>query len=69
VSSRASWPSRCRTSTEWLWREDLAYYAGRHNVALPDDFLALIRRRDYAVPEVDEPTLERCTEFANRLMF
>jgi hypothetical protein len=57
------------TDGEWLWREDLAYYAGRHNVALPEEFLAHIRRHAYVVPDVDEPALEECTDHAGRLMF
>lgn len=57
------------TDGEWLWRDDLAYYASRHDVALPEEFLAHIRRHDYTVPVVDEPTLEKCTEHANHLMF
>ncbi|GAA3348357.1 hypothetical protein GCM10020358_66550 [Amorphoplanes nipponensis] len=57
------------TDGEWLWRDDLAYYAGRHNVALPGEFLARIRRCGYVVPEVDEPTLERLTDDAHNLVF
>jgi hypothetical protein len=56
------------TDGDWLWRDDLAYYLQRHNVTLPADFLELIRRRDYTVPEVDEPTLEEITHTAVRLM-
>jgi hypothetical protein len=57
------------TDGDWLWREDLAYYVQRHNVALPVDFLELIRQRHYVVPEVDEPTLEEITDVASHLMF
>jgi hypothetical protein len=42
----------------------------RHRrVALPDAFLALIRERDYAVPERDVPVLAACSQEARRLMF
>lgn len=61
--------SSIRTDGDWLWREDLAYYVERHNVAVPAEFLELIRRRDYLVPELDEVTLEECTVEAEHLMF
>jgi hypothetical protein len=40
-------------------------------VSLPDrdDFLELIRQRDYAVPEVDEPRLDECAAYAEDLVF
>ena len=61
--------SSVRTDGEWLWREDLAYYVERHNVAIPGEFLDLIRRRGYLVPDLDELTLEECTVQAEHLMF
>jgi hypothetical protein len=57
------------TDGEWLWRDDLAYYVSRHNVLPPEEFLQLIRKRHYIVPDVDEATLEKITEFAHHLMF
>src|SRR4051794_5553433 len=35
------------TDGQWLWREDLAYYVKQHNVTLPEEFLHLIRARNY----------------------
>jgi hypothetical protein len=61
--------SSVATDGDWLWREDLAYYVRRHNVDLPGEFLALIRGRNYQVPEVDPATLDRCADEAARLMF
>jgi hypothetical protein len=56
------------TDGDWLWRDDLAYYVEKHNVSVPADFLELIRQRHYAVPEVDEPVLDRIADEAVRLM-
>ena len=56
------------TDGDWIWRDDFAYYVARHNVIVPAEFLDLIRQRRYVVPEVDEPTLERITDEAVRLM-
>jgi hypothetical protein len=57
-----------RTDGDYLWRDDLAYYVERHNVALPDDFLRLIRARHYIVPDLDDPTLDRAADEAVHLM-
>lgn len=57
------------TDGDWLWRKDLAYFVRIRRVALPDAFLALIRERDYAVPERDVPVLAACSQEARRLMF
>jgi hypothetical protein len=57
------------TDGEWLWREDLAYYVARHDVAVPGELLDRIRALGYVVPEVDEPRLVEITEFAHHLMF
>ncbi|GAA3348355.1 hypothetical protein GCM10020358_66540 [Amorphoplanes nipponensis] len=57
------------TDGEWLWRQDFAHYVGRHDVEVPPEFLALIRRRGYVVPEVDDPTLDACAAEAEHLVF
>jgi hypothetical protein len=57
------------TDGDWLWRQDFAYFVRRHHVAVPDDFLALIRERDYAVPARDVSVLTACSQEARRLMF
>jgi hypothetical protein len=57
------------TDGDWLWRKDLAFFVRRHHVAVPADFLALIRGRDYAVPAPDVSVLTACSEEAGRLMF
>jgi hypothetical protein len=57
------------TDGDWLWRQDFAHYVGRHNVAVPAEFLRLIRERQYIVPDVDEATLERSADEAEHLMF
>ncbi|MDG4839855.1 hypothetical protein O7631_25280 [Micromonospora sp. WMMD967] len=57
------------TDGDWLWRKDLAYYVRRHRVALPEDFLALIRERDYVVPSRGVPELTACSRQARDLMF
>ena len=56
------------TDGDWIWRDDFAYYVARHNVAVPPDFLDLIRQRHYVVPDLDEPTLDRLADEAVRLM-
>jgi hypothetical protein len=56
------------TDGDWIWRDDLAYYVARHNVIVPAEFLELIRRRQYVVPDVDEPTLDRIADEAVHLM-
>jgi len=58
-----------RTDGDWLWREDLAYYVRRHRVRLPEDFLALIRARNYVVPPRDEELLAECAAVAEKLVF
>ena len=57
------------TDGQWLWRQDYAHYVSRHDVEVPAEFLALIRSRDYAVPEVDDPTLDKCAADAEHLVF
>ncbi|MGW4682378.1 hypothetical protein ACWEOS_28265 [Micromonospora taraxaci] len=61
--------STVMTDGDWLWRKDLAYYVRRHRVALPEDFLALIRERDYVVPARGVPELTACSRQARDLMF
>lgn len=56
------------TDGEWLWRDDLAHYVSRHHVRIPDDFLRAIRDRRYAVPDLDETTLDELADEAVRLM-
>src|SRR3954454_19449741 len=41
------------TDGEWLWRQDLVHYVGRHHVRLPEEFLATVRANNYKVPERD----------------
>ncbi|WP_434740273.1 hypothetical protein [Micromonospora sp. SH-82] len=57
------------TDGDWLWRKDLAYYVRRHRVAVPAEFLALIRERGYAVPARGVPELTACSQRARELMF
>lgn len=61
--------STVMTDGDWLWRKDFAYFVRRHHVAVPEDFLALIRERDYAVPAPDVSVLTACSQEARRLMF
>ena len=61
--------SSVQTDGDWMWRKDLAQFVQRHRVALPPDFLALIRERDYQVPDRDEPTLITHAKQAEALMF
>ncbi|MGC5377491.1 hypothetical protein ACPXB1_03305 [Micromonospora sp. DT68] len=57
------------TDGDWLWRKDLAYYVRRHRIAVPEDFLALIRARNYVVPSRGVPELTDCSRQARELMF
>jgi hypothetical protein len=57
------------TDGEWLWREDFAYYVERHQVAVPEGFLTLIRERNYTVPIIDDARRAACVREARRLMF
>ena len=56
------------TDGDWLWREDLAYYLHRHHVGLPEEFLQLIREREYVVPDVDDTTLDQAAAEAEQLL-
>ena len=56
------------TDGDWYWRDDLAYYLQWHNVTPPGDFLALIRKRHYIVPDVPELRLIELTDPAVRMM-
>ena len=57
------------TDGEWLWRQDFAHYVEQHHVEVPDEFLALIRRRGYTVPDVDDSVLDKSAEYAEHLVF
>lgn len=57
------------TDGDWLWRKDFAYFVRRHRVAVPEDFLALIRERNYVVPDRDVAELTACSLQARQLMF
>ncbi len=52
-------PLTFRTDGTWVWPGAVAYYLREHDVAPDPEFLAHLRARHYAVPEVDEPTRER----------
>ncbi|GGQ44651.1 hypothetical protein GCM10010166_11500 [Couchioplanes caeruleus subsp. azureus] len=39
------------TDGDWLWRKDFPYYVRYRRVAVPEDFLTVIRERDYVVPD------------------
>ena len=57
------------TDGYWLWRDDFTRYVSLHRVAVPDELLSTIRRRDYVVPALEEAILIECTSVANDLMF
>ncbi|MDQ1304886.1 MAG: hypothetical protein QG671_714 [Actinomycetota bacterium] len=57
------------TDGDWLWRDDFTRYVSLHRVAVPDELLSTIRRRDYVVPALEEAILIECTSVANDLMF
>ncbi|MEU6024829.1 hypothetical protein [Micromonospora sp. NPDC047134] len=57
------------TDGDWLWRKDFAHYVRRHRVAVPEQFLTLIRERDYIVPPRAVPELAACSRQARDLMF
>jgi hypothetical protein len=57
------------TDGEWLWRKDLAFYVGKYNVRLPDEFLRTIRANQYHVPDRDYETLRACSQEAKRVLF
>jgi hypothetical protein len=61
--------SSIKTDGDWLWREDLAYYVSRHDVAIPEEFLQLIRQRRYIVPDVADDILDDAADQAEYLMF
>ncbi|WP_030490676.1 hypothetical protein [Micromonospora chokoriensis] len=61
--------STVMTDGDWLWRKDLAYYLRRHRIALPEEFLAIIRERNYVVPSRSVPELTACSRQAGDLMF
>ena len=47
----------CKQSDgSWTWPEGLAHYVERHDVKLPEAFVAHMKKRDYEVPKfVDAP--------------
>ena len=45
--------SRCLTDGTWSWPEGLPHYITDHHVRLPDDFVAHMRRLNWAVPHSD----------------
>ena len=57
------------TDGEWLWRKDFAYYVRKHNVAVPEDFLARIRGNGYAVPECSVAELTELSPAAGKFAF
>jgi hypothetical protein len=53
--------SRCLTDGEWVWPEGLAHYVEKHDVCLPDEFVASMRENGWAIPErAKEVTREEC---------
>ncbi|WP_125530439.1 hypothetical protein [Streptomyces sp. WAC 06725] len=51
------------TDGEWVWRGYLVHYLEHHHVALPQDFLDYVRKRDYRAPVVsDERSREIMSE-------
>lgn len=57
------------TDGDWLWRKDFAHFVRRHRVAVPETFLALVRERDYVVPDRDVAELTAWSQQARELMF
>ncbi len=57
------------TDGDWLWRQSLAFFVERRNVALPGDFLSLIRGRAYAVPDRSREELLAYTRVAHEQVF
>jgi len=55
-------PLNLRTDGEWVWSESLAYFALRYGIAPEPDLLAHLARRDYRLPDVDEPALRRAAD-------
>jgi hypothetical protein len=43
----------------WLWRADLRYYVAEYHVALPEEFIANMRRNGWAVPVLSETEVSR----------
>jgi hypothetical protein len=53
-TSRAALTPGLETDGVWLWREDLSYYVGRHNVELPREFIDHMSANNWAVPKLTE---------------
>lgn len=42
------------TDGVWLWRADLAYYIAKYQVAIPEEFVAQMRKNGWKVPDLSE---------------
>jgi hypothetical protein len=52
--------TRDLTDGDWIWPEGLAHYVTEHAVRLPDEFVAAVAARDYAIGarEAQDASLE-----------
>jgi hypothetical protein len=46
----------------WMWPPDLIYYVQHYHVALPDEFVAHMRRNGWALPPLDEAEKSRLVD-------
>ena len=61
-TSRVALTPGFRTDEVWLWREYLPHYVARHNVALPEDFIAHMQTNGWTVPRLSETEVSRLSQ-------
>ncbi|MFK3979272.1 hypothetical protein ACI2K4_02710 [Micromonospora sp. NPDC050397] len=63
----AAVPTNFRTDGTWVWSDAVRYYLDQHRLAPDHDFLAHVRARGYAVPEIDVVSLHRALAAVQRV--
>jgi hypothetical protein len=51
-------PPHIRTDGEWCWPSDLAYYVGKYNCRLPEEFASHMKARNWHPPLDEEVKFE-----------
>lgn len=51
---RGEMGSRCLTDGEWVWPQGLPHYVEQHQVRLPAEFVAVMRRNHWRVPDIGD---------------
>jgi hypothetical protein len=52
-------PMMLVTDGEWIWPADLAFYVRKYNVALPEELVEAMRRKNWKIPDLTEEEILR----------